>query len=100
MTEAEFTDWEARQPLRFEIVDGSPARLPEADQAPSRLARVRTVAERVLGSREAAVTWMTSGYQATGGLEPEVLAAESEEGCQLVLRALVVMGRQQEATHG
>jgi hypothetical protein len=37
---------------------------------------------------------------ALGGLEPEALAEDSEEGCQLVLRALATMGRKQEAAGG
>ncbi len=44
------------------------------------------------------LAWMTTPLPLLGGFEPEVAAAESEEGCQLVLRTLVAMVRCREAT--
>jgi uncharacterized protein (DUF2384 family) len=100
MTEAEFKEWEVRQPVRFELVEGTPKRLPEAEQGSSRLARVRLIAERALGSQAAAEMWMASAHPAIGGLEPRARAANCEDGCQLVLQALVTMGRHQETASG
>jgi uncharacterized protein (DUF2384 family) len=100
MTEAEFKEWEVRQPVRFELVAGVPKRLPESEKGPSRLARVRLIAERALGSQAAAEMWMASAPPAIGGLEPRALAANCEEGCQLVLQALVTIGRRREAACG
>jgi uncharacterized protein (DUF2384 family) len=97
MTEAAFRAWEARQPLAYELVGGRPVRLPDADQGRSRVARAQQIAGRVLADHSAADAWMRSPLAALGGLEPEALAADSEEGCQIVLRALVALGRRREA---
>jgi uncharacterized protein (DUF2384 family) len=97
VTEAEFRTWEARQPLAFELVDGCPVRLPDEDQGPSRLARVQQLAIKVLADEAAVGSWMGTPQVELGGLEPEAVAADSEEGCQLVLQALVALGRQREA---
>ena len=51
MTAADFQAWEAQQPLAFELVDGRPVRLPDEDQGSSRLARLRQVALKVVGTR-------------------------------------------------
>ncbi len=98
--EAEFRTWQAQQPVQFDLVDGRPARLPENAQAASRLARVRLLAARILTDRAAAAAWLGSPQAALGGLEPEALAADGEEGCELVMRELVAMGRKQEAAGG
>jgi hypothetical protein len=100
MTAAEFAEWEPRQPVRFALVDGRPMRLPEADQGPARIARVRQVAAKILASPEAVDAWMLSPQAILGGLEPEAVAADGEEGCQLVLRTLVTMARLREASLG
>jgi uncharacterized protein (DUF2384 family) len=97
VTEAEFRTWEARQPLAFELVDGCPVRLPDEDQGPSRLARVRLLAMKVMADEAAITAWMGGPQVELGGLEPETLALDGEEGCQLVLRELVRLGRQREA---
>jgi uncharacterized protein (DUF2384 family) len=97
IAKAEFRTWEARQPLAFELVDGRPMRLPDEFQAPSRLARVRQIALKVLADEAAIGAWMAAPQVELGGLEPETLALDSEEGCQLVLQALVRLGRQREA---
>ncbi len=98
-TEAEFRTWEAQQPLAFELVDGRPVRLPDDHQGPSRLARVRQLALKVLADEAAIAAWMGAPQVELGGLEPEALAADGEEGCQLVLRELVRMGRLIEGSH-
>jgi uncharacterized protein (DUF2384 family) len=100
VSEAEFRVWQAQHQMSFVIIDGRPARLPDADQGPSRVARVRQIAGRVLADQDAADAWMRSPQAALGGLEPEALAADSEEGCQIVLQALVALGRHQEAAGG
>jgi uncharacterized protein (DUF2384 family) len=100
MTEAEFRTWEARQPMAFELVDGCPVRLPDEDQGPARLARVRQLAVKLLADEAAVAAWMSMPLAELGGLEPEVLAADDEDGCQLVLRELVRLGRQREAAGG
>jgi hypothetical protein len=97
VSEAEFRVWEAQQQLVFALIDGRRVRLPDADQGPSRVARVRHIAARALADHSAADAWMRSPLAARGGLEPEALAADSEEGCQIVLRALVALGRHREA---
>ena len=97
MTKSEFRSWEARQPLAFELVDGCPVRLPDDCQVPSRLARVRQIATKVLAGETAAEAWSSTPQVELGGLEPEAVAADSGEGCQLVLQALVALGRQREA---
>lgn len=94
--EAEFRTWETHQQLRFALVDGRPVRLPDADQGPSRVAGVRQIAARALADQTAADAWIGSPQADLGGLEPEALAADSEEGCQIVLRALVALGRHRE----
>jgi hypothetical protein len=97
MAEAEFRTWEVQQPLVFELVDGRPVRLPDDRQGPSRLARVRQLAMKVFADEVAVGAWMAAPQVELGGLEPETLALDSEEGCQLVLQALVRPGRQREA---
>ena len=97
VTEDEFRTWEERQVLRFGLVAGRPVRLADENQSQSRLARVRQIALRVLANQEAVLAWMTNPSALLGGFEPEVAAAESEEGCQLVLRTLIVMVRRREA---
>ncbi len=97
MTEAAFLAWVAQQPLAFELVDGRPVRLPDDCQVPSRLARVRQLATKVLAGETAAEAWISTPQVELGGLEPETLALDGEEGCQLVLRELVRLGRQREA---
>jgi hypothetical protein len=97
MTKAEFRTWEAQQPLAFELVDGCPVRLPDDCQGPSRLARLRQLALKVLADTAAVEAWMSAPQIELGGLEPETLASDSEEGCQLVLQALVRLGRLREA---
>ena len=99
MTEAEFSTWEAQQPLAFELVDGRPVRQRDDCQGPSRLARVQLLAMKVLADVAAVTAWMVAPQVELGGLEPEALAADGEEGCQLVLRELVRMGRLIEASH-
>jgi uncharacterized protein (DUF2384 family) len=97
VTEAAFVAWVAQQPLAFELVDGRPARLPDECQGPSRLARVRLLARKVMADEAAVTAWMGAPHVELGGLEPETLALDGEEGCQLVLQALVRLGRQREA---
>jgi uncharacterized protein (DUF2384 family) len=97
IAKAEFNTWEAQQPLRFELANGRPVRLPDADQGPSRVARVLQIAGRTLADQAAAEAWMRTPQAALGGPEPEALAADSEEGCQIVLRALVALSRHREA---
>ncbi len=97
MAKGEFETWEAQQPLRFELVDGRPVRLPDDCQVPSRLARVRQLATKVLAGEAAIGAWMAAPQVELGGLEPEAVAADSEEGCQMVLQALVALGRQRDA---
>jgi uncharacterized protein (DUF2384 family) len=99
MTEAEFRTWEAQQPLAFKLVNGRPARLPDDHQGPSRLARLRQLARKVLSDEAALEAWISTPQIELGGLEPEALAVDGEEGCQLVLRELVRMGRLIEASH-
>ena len=96
MTEVEFRTWEARQPLRFELVDGRPVRLADEDQGQSRLARVRRTASQILADEDLVRTWVATPLDSLGGLEPDAVAAESEDGCQLVLRALVMSSRQRD----
>jgi len=98
LSEAEFRTWEAQQPLAFELVDGCPVRLPDDRQGPSRLARVRQLATKVLAGEAALVAWMSAPQIELGGLEPETLVLDGEEGCQLVLRELVRLGRLREAS--
>lgn len=100
MTEAEFRTWEACQPLAFELVDGLPVRLPDEGQGPARLTRVRRLAVKVLADEAAVVAWMATPLAELGGLEPEALAAEGEDGCQMVLQALVRLGRQRDVAGG
>ena len=97
MAKGEFETWEAQQPLRFEQVDGRPVRLPDDRQGPSRLVRVQQLAMKVFADEVAVGVWMAAPQAGLGGLEPETLAADGEEGCQLVLQALVRLGRQREA---
>ncbi len=99
-SETEFRTWEASQPVRFDLVDGRPVRLPEETQGASRVARVRQVAGRVLAGEAAVTAWLGRPQAALGGLKPETLAADGEEGCQAVLRALVAMGRLREGAGG
>lgn len=99
-TVTEFRTWQAGQPVRFGLVDGRPVRLPEEAQGASRVARVRQVAGRVLASEAAVTAWLEHPLAALGGLEPETLAADGEEGCQAVLRTLVAMGRLREGAGG
>ncbi len=99
-TEADFSAWEARQPLAFKLIDGRPVCLPEDRQGPSRLARVRQLALKILPDEGAAGAWMGTPQVELGGLEPETLAARDEEGCQFALNALVRLGRQREAAGG
>ena len=96
----EFRTWQAQQPVQFDLVDGRPARLPENAQAASRVARVRLLAGRILTDGAAVAAWLGSPQAVLGGLEPEALAADGEEGCELVMRELVAMGRKQEAAGG
>jgi hypothetical protein len=91
MTEMEFRLWEARQPIRFELVDGRPKRLPEADQGQSRVSRAMGVASRALPHRSAVEAWMSISHASLDGLDPETVAFGSEEGCQAVLRLLVAL---------
>ncbi len=98
LSEAEFRTWEAQQPLAFELVDGCPVRLPDDCQGPSRLARLRQLAMEVLADAAAAEAWISTPQIELGGLEPETLALDGEEGCQLVLRELVRLGRLREAS--
>ncbi len=98
MTETAFRAWEARQPLAYELVDGRPVRLPDDHQGPSRLARVRLLAMKVLADEAAVTAWMGAPQVELGGLEPEALAADGEEGYQLVLRELVRLGRLTETS--
>jgi len=98
MTEAEFRTWEAQQPLAFELVDGRPVRLPDDHQGPSRLARVHQLARKVLADEGLIAAWMSTPQVELGGLEPETLALDGEDGCQLVLRELVRLGRLREAS--
>ena len=98
--EVEFRTWEAQQKLRFELSDGRPVRLPDEHHGAYRLARVRNVASRVLVDEQAVVAWMGTPLVELGGLEPEVLAADSEDGCELVLRELVRLGRMKDAAGG
>jgi hypothetical protein len=97
LSEAEFRTWEAQQPLAFELVDGRPVRLLDDRQGPSRLVRVRQLAMKVLADEAAAEAWISTPQVELGGLEPETLALEGEEGCQLVLRELVRLCRLREA---
>ncbi len=96
VTEAAFVAWAAQQPLAFELVDGRPARLPDECQGPSRLTRVRQLALKILAGEAAAEAWISTPQVELGSLEPETLALDGEEGCQLVLQALVALGRQRE----
>jgi uncharacterized protein (DUF2384 family) len=100
MTEAEFRTWEARQPMALELVDGRPVRLPDEVQAPARLARVRQLAVKVLTDEAAVRAWLCTPRAEFGGLEPEALANDGEDGCQMVLRTLVALGRQRAASGG
>ena len=97
---ADFDIWEARQPIRFGLGDGYPRRLPDEEQAPSRVTRVRQIAFRVLGSQDAVTEWITAPDARLGGSKPETLASGDEEGCQIVLRALVAMGRRRGTSLG
>ena len=100
MTEFEFRTWEARQPLRFDLVDGRPVRLPDEDQGQSRLARVRRTARQILADEDSLRTWMAAPLNALDGFGPEAVAAESEDGCQLVLKLLVMSSRQRDVPVG
>jgi uncharacterized protein (DUF2384 family) len=100
LDEAEFRAWEAQQPLRFGLADGRPVRLPDEGQGRPRVARVRHVAVQLLPDEVAVDTWMASPQVTLGGLEPKVIAEESERGCQLVLRTLVTMSRLKEVSLG
>lgn len=100
MSQAEFAEWEPRQCIRFGLVDGQPVRLPDADQRQSRVARVRLVAAKILANRDDVDAWMGNPQHVLGGLEPDALAADSEEGCQLVLRRLVTMARPTDESLG
>ncbi len=97
ITEAEFTTWEALQPMAFGLVDGRPVRLPHEEQGPARLARVRQLAVKVLADEPAVTAWMGTPLAELGGLEPDALAADGEDGCQMVMQELVRLGRQREA---
>ena len=77
ITPAEFATWNARQPMAFALVDGLPVRLPEADQAPSRLARRRHVAARILPMDEAIQGWMATPQVLLGGQRPETVPRQS-----------------------
>ena len=96
VTEAGFRSWEAQQQLGFALVDGRPVRLPDELQGASRLERVRQIAWKVLGDEAAIGAWMVAPQVELGGLEPKTLALDGEEGCQLVLQALVALGRLRE----
>ncbi len=97
MSEAEFRTWEAQQPLAFELVDGRPVRLPDDCQGLSRLARLRQLAMMVMADETALEAWMSTPQVELGGIKPETLVLGGEEGCQLVLQALVRLGRQRDA---
>lgn len=97
MTEAEFKTWEVQQLLGFELVDRRPVRLPDELQGASRLARVRQLARKVLADEAAVTSWMGAPQLELALREPEALTSDSEEGCQLVLQALVALGRRREA---
>jgi hypothetical protein len=100
ITPAEFADWEPRQPVRFALLNGQPVRLPVGEQAAPRLSCIRTIAARVLASGASVETWLTTPSPALGGLAPADLAAEDEQGCQMVLRLLIDLGREGAANHG
>ncbi len=92
--------WQARQPMRFGLGHGCPRRLPDEEQAPTRVTRVRQIACHVLRSQDAATEWMTTPEARLGGSKPEMLTGNNEVGCEAVLRALVVMGRFRETSRG
>ena len=100
MSEAEFQIWESVQPIRFELVDGRPKRLTDAEQASSRLTRTRQVAKRVFGDTARARAWMATTQAVLGGVEPNAIVAGSEAGCQIVLRTLVTESRTRELADG
>ena len=89
MTPGEFALWAARQPLQYELVDEHPVRLPEEQQAPFRLQVVKALAEAIFDQPDHVTAWMANASAEFGGLSPADIAAESEEGSQMVLRSLV-----------
>lgn len=91
--DAEFRDWAAEQPIRFGLVDGRRARLPEEHQGGARLALARAMAIRGFGSAEAADAWLVTPTPDLGGLSPADLITESDEGSRLALIALVRLHR-------
>jgi hypothetical protein len=54
---------------------------------------------KVLLDEAEVADWMGTPQVELGGLEPEALAADGEDGCQLVLRELVRMGRLRDASN-
>ncbi len=100
MSEAEFQIWESVQPIRFELADGRPKRLTDAEQASSRLTRTGQIAKRVFGDTARARTWMATIQAVLGGVEPNAIVARSEEDCQIILRTLVAKGRSREVADG
>ena len=93
VAQTEFLAWEARQPRRFDLLDGLPVARPNEQQGASRLERARAIAARVLLREEDAIPWLDTPQAALGGLKPTSLAADSEEGCRKVLMLLVSLRR-------
>ena len=87
--DAEFLEWAARQPIRFEVVDGRRVRLSEERQGEGRLMLARGIAVRAFGSVDTANAWLATPAPDLGDLSPADLIAEGDEGSRLALLALV-----------
>jgi hypothetical protein len=82
------------QPIRFGLVEGRRALLPEEHQGDARLALARGIAGRAFGSVGAADAWLAAATPELGGLAPRDLIAESAEGSRIALVHLVRHHRQ------
>jgi hypothetical protein len=75
MPAGEFSTWEVRQPLRYDLVDGSPVRRPESEQASARIRRLTEIAGMVFSGPAAADAWLAASRPKLSGLRPAELAA-------------------------
>ena len=89
MSPEDFSKWAARQSLEYDLVDGRPVRKPDEQQALFRLGTLGEIAQAVFGEPNEAADWLATPNAELCGLCPTDVAAESEEGRQLVLRTLV-----------